>query len=160
MKTRCTITVFLLLVSLTACQQKARWLKEAETHFGQGLEQRAAMQTEEAAESFSEALLDIGHCDPAQPEVKRLKALIEDNLGFTYWRHELFAEALSLHTNAATLARELNDSTLLMKALRNCGRAAASLGDIDAAERHCFCLANLKECVFAMQVTTYKSINK
>ena len=136
MKTRCTIIAFLLLVGLTACQNKAHWLKEAETRFGQGLEQRAAMQTEEAAESFSEALLAIGRCNPAQPEVKRLKAQIEDNLGFTYWRHELFAEALPLHADAANLARELNDSTLLMNALRNCGRAAASLGDIDAAERH------------------------
>jgi hypothetical protein len=80
-----------LLVGLTACQQKARWLKEAETHFEQGLEQRAAKQTEEAAESFSEALIDINRCDQDQPEVKRLKAQIEDNLGFTYWRHELFA---------------------------------------------------------------------
>ena len=136
MKTRCTITVFLLLVSLTACQQKARWLKEAETHFGQGLEQRAAMQTEEAAESFSQALLAIGHCDLAHPEAKRLKAQIEDNLGFCYWKHELFDEALHLHEDAATLARELSDSTLLMNTLRNCGRARASLGDIDAAEQY------------------------
>ena len=136
MKTRCIIIAVLLLAGLTACQQKARWLKEAETRFGQGLEQRSAMQTEEAAESFSEALLDIGRCDPAQPEVKRLKAQIEDNLGFCYWKHELFEEALHLHEDAATLALELGDSTLLMNALRNCGRATASLGDIDKAEQH------------------------
>ena len=136
MKTRYLIWVFLLAVGLTACQHKARWLKEAETHYEQGLEQRASKQTEAAAESFSQALIDINRYDQDQPEVKRLKAQIEDNLGFTYWRHELFAEALPLHADAATLARELNDSILLMNALRNCGRAAASLGDIDAAERH------------------------
>ena len=136
MKTRYLIWAFLVAAVLAACQHKARYLKEAETHFEQGLEQRAAKQSEEAAESFSQALLAINHCDQAQPEVKRLKAQIEDNLGFTYWRNELFAEALPLHTDAATLARELNDSTLLMNALRNCGRAAASLGDIDAAEQH------------------------
>ena len=136
MKTQYIICTVLVLLGLTACQHKARYLKEAETHFEQGLEQRAAKQSEEAAESFSQALLAVNRCDQAQPEVKRLKAQIEDNLGFTYWRHELFAEALHLHTDAATLARELNDSTLLMNALRNCGRAAASLGDIDAAEQH------------------------
>ena len=136
MKTRYLIWAFLVAAVLAACQHKARYLKEAETHFEQGLEQRAAKQSEEAAESFSQALLAINHCDQAQPEVKRLKAQIEDNLGFTYWRHELFAEALPLHKDAATLAHELNDSTLLMNALRNCGRAAASLGDIDAAEQH------------------------
>jgi len=136
MKTRCIICAFLLLASLTACQHKARWLKEAETHFAQGLEQRASMQSEEAAESFSQALLAINRCDLDQPEVKRLKAQIEDNLGFCYWKHELFDEALNLHEEAATLARELSDSTLLMNTLRNCGRAEASLGNIDAAEQH------------------------
>jgi len=125
-----------LLMGLTACQQKARWLKEAETRYEQGLEQRAAKQSEEAAESFSQALLAIEHCDLDQPETKRLKAQIEDNLGFTYWKHELFEEALPLHEDAAKLARELNDSTLLMNVMRNCGRAAASLGDINAAEQH------------------------
>ena len=136
MKTKCLIGSFLLLMGLTACQQKARWLKEAETRYEQGLEQRAAKQSEEAAESFSQALLAIEHCDLDQPETKRLKAQIEDNLGFTYWKHELFEEALPLHEDAAKLASELNDSTLLMNVIRNCGRAAASLGDINAAEQH------------------------
>ena len=136
MKTRCIIMAVLLLAGLSACQQKARYLKEAETLFQQGVEQRADKHTEAAAESFSQALLAIKRCDTEQPEVQRLKGQIEDNLGFCYWKHELFAEALPLHADAATLARELNDSTLLMNALRNSGRAVASLGDIDAAERH------------------------
>ena len=136
MKTRCIICAFLLLAGLTACQHKARWLKEAETLYQQGLEQRAAKQSESAAESFSQALIAIDHCNQAKPEVQRLKAQTEDNLGFCYWKHELFDEALHLHEDAVTLARELSDSTLLMNALRNCGRATASLGDIDAAEQH------------------------
>ena len=136
MKTRYWIWAFLLTAILAACHQGARSLKEAETLFQQGLEQRVAKQTEAAAESFSQALLAINRCNQAQPEVKRLKAQIEDNLGFCYWKHELFDEALHLHEDAATLARELGDSTLLMNALRNCGRATASLGDIDKAEQH------------------------
>ena len=136
MKTRYWIWAFLLTAILAACHQSARSLKEAETLFHQGLEQRVAKQTEAAAESFSQALLAINRCNQAQPEVKRLKAQIEDNLGFCYWKHELFEEALHLHEDAASLANELSDSTLLMNALRNCGLAAASLGDIDAAEQH------------------------
>ena len=137
MKAQCIIFALLIMVAgLSACRHEARWLKEAETHYQQGLEQRAAKQSEEAAESFSQALIDIGRCNQEKPEVKRLKAQIEDNLGFCYWKHELFAEALPLHTDAVTLAHKLNDSTLLMNALRNCGRATASLGDIDAAEQH------------------------
>ena len=56
MKTRYLIWAFLVAAVLAACQHKARYLKEAETHFEQGLEQRAAKQSEEAAESFSQAL--------------------------------------------------------------------------------------------------------
>ena len=126
----------LVMASLTACRHEGRYLKDAETRFRQGLEQRADTRTEEAAESFSQALFDINRCDANRPDVKRLKAQIEDNLGFTYWKHELFAEALPLHTDAANLARETNDSTTLMTALRNCGRAAASLGDIDDAQAY------------------------
>ena len=81
-------------------------------------------------------MLAIEHCDLDKPETKHLKAQIEDNLGFTYWKHELFEEALPLHTDASNLARELGDSTLLMTALRNSGRTAASLGDLDAAQQH------------------------
>ena len=124
------------MAGLTACHHEARYLKEAETHYQQGLEQRAAKQSEAAAESFSQALLALEPCKPDKPETKRMKAQIEDNLGFCYWKHELFSEALPLHEDAAKIARELGDSTLLMNALRNCGRAAASLGDIDAAEQH------------------------
>ena len=130
------ITLSLVLAGLVACQHKARWFKEAETLFERGVEQRASKQSEAAAESFSQALLTIENCDMGKPEVQRLKGQIEDNLGFCYWKHELFDEALHLHEDAATLARELGDSTLLMNALRNCGRATASLGDIDTAEQH------------------------
>ena len=136
MKTRCIICAFLVLAGLSACQYKARWLKEAETLFEQGVEQRAAKQSEAAAESFSQALLAIEHCDMEKPEVQQLKGQIEDNLGFCYWKHELFEEALPLHTDAADLFRTLNNDTLLMVALRNCGRATASLGDIEAAQQH------------------------
>ena len=136
MKTRNLIVSFLVMAGLMACHHEARWLKEAETLFEQGVEQRATKQSEAAAESLSQALLAIEHCDLDKPETKLLKAQIEDNLGFTYWKHELFEEALPLHTDASNLARELGDSTLLMTALRNSGRTAASLGDLDAAQQH------------------------
>jgi tetratricopeptide (TPR) repeat protein len=136
MKTRNLILSFLVMAGLMACHHEARWLKEAETLFEQGVEQRATKQSEAAAESLSQALLAIEHCDLDKPETKHLKAQIEDNLGFTYWKHELFEEALPLHTDASNLARELGDSTLLMTALRNSGRTAASLGDLDAAQQH------------------------
>ena len=114
-------------MGFAACRQEARSLNEAETCYQEGLELKAAKNTEAAAEAFSNALLAINRCDASKTEVKHLKALIEDNLGAMYWKHGLSDEALELHLDAVTLSRELNDTTLLMKALRNCGRVTASL---------------------------------
>lgn len=121
------IIMVALTVGFTACRQEARSLNEAETCYQEGLELKAAKNTEAAAEAFSNALLAINRCDASKTEVKHLKTLIEDNLGAMYWKHGLSDEALELHLDAVTLSRELNDTTLLMKALRNCGRVTASL---------------------------------
>ena len=136
MKPKTILAVLLLVVGLAACQQEARSLNEAETLLQQGREQIASKQSEAAAESFSKALLIVNRCNQDRPEVKRLKGQIEDDLGTRYWRHGLFDEALSLHTDAANLFQEINDSALLMTALRNCGRVTASMGDIKAAQGH------------------------
>ena len=77
MKTRYLIlAIIFVVVGLTACRQGAS-LKEAETLIQQGVEQRAAKQTEAAAESLSQALLAIERCDQNQAEVQRLKGQIE-----------------------------------------------------------------------------------
>ena len=136
MKTRHWIWAFFVLAGLMACQHNRRNFEQAETLFQQGVEQRADKQSEAAAESFSQALLSIERCDGKKPEVQRLKGQIEDNLGFCYWKHELFEEALPLHKDAANQFRSLNADTLLMTTLRNCGRAAASLGEIDDAKAY------------------------
>ena len=137
MKTKTIIIgAFLSLVFLTACHDETGYFREAEAGLEQGRQQIADKQTEAAAQSLSQALLAIDRCDPTKPEVQRLKGLIEDNLGFAYWKHELFDEALPLHTDAAQLFRALGNDTLLMNALRNCGRTAASLGNIEAAQQH------------------------
>ena len=135
MKTKYLIlTILLAMMGFTSCHHSGRYFKQAETLFQQGLGQRAAKQTEAAAENFSQALLAIERCNMNQPTVQQLKGQIEDNLGFCYWKHELFAEALPLYKDAAELFRSLNNDTLLMTALRNCGRAEASSGNLDGAK--------------------------
>lgn len=128
--------LFLVLTGFTACQRGTHSLQEAETLFQHGVELRTDKQSEAAAERFSQALLAIEYCDMDKPEVQRLKGQIEDNLGFCYWKHELFEEALPLHKDAADLFRSLGDSTLLTTTLRNCGRTAASLGDTEGAKAY------------------------
>ena len=134
MKKRCNIFILLLAVVFSACHREAQYLEEAQKHFEEGEDLRASCNTEAAAEAFSEALIAINRCDAEQSETKRLKAQIEDNLGATYWIHGLFAEAQPLLADAITLARELNDSTLLMTALRDNGRTTTSLEQIEEAK--------------------------
>ena len=130
------IVMVALTVGLTACRQEARCLKEADTYYQEGLEQKTAKNTEAAAESFSNALLAINRCDLSNKEVKRLKAQIEDNLGAMYWKHGLNDDALELHLDAAALLRDLDEPALLMKALRNCGRVTASMQNLPDAQTY------------------------
>ena len=127
------LTILLVMATLIACQRQEKRFREAESLLQTGLEQRADKQSEAAAESFSQALLAIERCDTDKPEVQRLKGCIEDELGAVYWKHGLFEEALPLHEDAVEMFRSLDNDTLLMIALRNCGRTAASMSDIDNA---------------------------
>ena len=153
------MVILLVTVSFTACQHNRRNFEQAETLFQQGVEQRADKQSEAAAESFSQALLTIEHCDMDKPEVQRLKGQIEDNLGFCYWKHELFKESLPLHKDAAELFRSLNADTLLMTALRNCGRTEASLGDIDGAKASYEEALTLAKASYEEALTLAKALN-
>ena len=130
------IVTLTLLAGCTACRHYPRDLKAAEALFKEGLELRAVKNTEAAAQSFSNALLALNRCHPDKEEVKRLKAQVEDNLGAMYWKHGLNEEALELHLDAVALSRELRDDTLLMKALRNCGRVTGSLQRIQEAQSY------------------------
>ena len=130
------VVLLVVLAGFTACQRDARRLDEADVLLQQGLEQRAAKNTEAAAESFSLALVALNQCDADAPEVQRRKAQVEDQLGAMYWKHGLAEEALALHVDAVALLRELNEPKLLMTALRNCGRVTASLQRTDEAQTY------------------------
>ena len=100
--------------------------------YEQGLE-LSAENSVAAAETYSEALLALDRCDQKQPEVRRLRGQIEDQLGTRYWKNSLKEEALNLHLDAIELFRNLPDTTLLMNALQNAGRVAASLHQVEEA---------------------------
>ena len=89
-----------------------------------------------AAEAYSQALLEIDRCDQEILDVKRLKGQIEDQLGTRYWKNGMKEEALALHKDAIEIFRQLPGNVLLMNALQNAGRVAASLQLIDEAEQY------------------------
>ena len=128
--------LFVVLSSLMACQHDVHCINEAETLLQEGVAQREAKNTEAAAECFSQALIAINQCEADSPEVQRLKAQAEDNLGAMYWKHGLADEALALHLDAVALLRTLDEPQLLMVAMRNCGRVTAALQRLEEAQTY------------------------
>ncbi len=128
-----TIALLVLMTALVACRQVSHH-DEARALYNKGVELREAKQNEEAAKAFGAALVAIDRCDADDVETKELKAETEDRLGEIYWLQGLFEEALELHLDASALFRELDRPVSLMKSLRNAGRAAASLKNLEEAE--------------------------
>ncbi|MBQ0129680.1 MAG: tetratricopeptide repeat protein, partial [bacterium] len=130
------LSFFGILSVTTSCRNEARHFGKADFLYKEGSEKRHQKQSEVAAELFSQALLEIEKCDAGKEDVLRLKGKIEDDLGVMYWIHNMNEEALPLHEDALTIFRKTNDSVSLAQALRNCGRASASLQMLPEAQNY------------------------
>lgn len=130
------LAFFGILSVTTSCRNEARHFGKADFLYKEGCEKRHQKQSEVAAELFSQALLEIGKCDAEKENVQQLKGQIEDDLGVMYWIHNMNEEALPLHEDALTIFRKTNDSVSLAQALRNCGRASASLQMLPEAQNY------------------------
>ena len=130
------ILLFLVLATFfNSCQSDSRQLEKANALYKQGLE-LSTDNSLAAAEYYNQALLILESCNQEIPEVRRLKAQVEDQLGTRYWKNGLKEEALDLHKDAIELFREIPGNVLLMNALQNAGRVAASLQLVDEAEQY------------------------
>ena len=127
--------ILLAAIFFAACQSNSKQLEKARTLYQQGLE-LSSENSVAAAETYSEALLVLDRCNPNHPEVRRLKGLIEDQLGTRYWKNGLKMEALNLHLDAIEIFRTLPGSVALMNALQNAGRVAASLHQVKEAKQY------------------------
>lgn len=131
---RYIITALLVLTAvLVSCRQKSHH-DEALALYNKGIELREAKQNEDAAKAFNEAIVILNDCDSDDSDIKALKAETEDRLGEIYWLQGLFEDAVELHQDASALFCELHEQTYLMKSLRNAGRAAASMNNLNDAE--------------------------
>lgn len=117
------MVLILMVLMLAACngqkqQEKARALYE------EGVQLREEQRSEEAAECFLKALelLDDVRANNDSP----LQAQINDNLGALYLKHGIFEGAFDAHNEALKCFKQLGDSTGMMNAYRNCGRAMRS----------------------------------
>lgn len=137
MKNCCVFAISVcLLAFFSACHSDDKHLSEAKALYEAGLEQRAAKRTDAAAESFSNALLELNYCDAHEKEIQLLKAKAMDNLGAMYWKNGLNEDALALYVEAIEISRKNGDSTLLMTALRDAGRVSFTMQQTAQAEAY------------------------
>ena len=105
---------------------------------------REERHSEEAAECFLQGLELLKNNDVKTYENAALQAQINDNLGALYLKHGLFDGAFDAHNEALRCFKILNDSTGMMNAYRNCGRAVRSQEQYTLAKQYydsAFCIA-------------------
>lgn len=138
--------LFASILILTACNGKKNEEK-ARTLFEEGVRLREERHSEEAAEYFLQGLELLNNDVKMHGrESLQLVADINDNLGALYLKHGLFDGAFDAHNEALRCFKLLNDSTGMMNAYRNCGRAVRSQEQYTLAKQYydsAFCIATL-----------------
>ena len=116
------LTILFICIALTACDTQQKRMDQAKNLYEEGLQLREQRQSEEAAERFSQALVLVQRCEK-NTEVLQLEGQLCDNLGAMYFKHGLFEDAFKQHQQALNCFRQTTDSTGMMNAYRNSGRA-------------------------------------
>ena len=124
MKKCATYLVLIVMILMLASCNGQKQQEKARALYEEGVQLREEQHSEEAAECFLKALelLDDVRANNDSP----LQAQINDNLGALYLKHGLFEGAFGAHNEALQCFKQLGDSTGMMNAYRNCGRAMRS----------------------------------
>ena len=129
------LLTFALAAMLTACESPAKRYERARALYEEGAELRSQRLSEEAAERFLQALDVLGKGETDEKTIL-LEGQLKDNLGAMYNKHGLFEDALKMHREAIECFRQVDDSTEVMTAMRNCGRVAKMLEQFNQAKRY------------------------
>ena len=128
------LVLIIMVLMLAACNNQANNQEKALSLYEEGVRLREEKRSEEAAECFLKALemLDDVRANDDSP----LRAQINDNLGALYLKHGIFDGAFDAHNEALQCFKQLGDSTGMMNAYRNCGRAIRSQEQYAAAKQY------------------------
>ena len=128
-----------MILMIAACNNLANNQDKAQVLYEEGVRLREERRSEEAAECFLKALELLDEDSP-------LRAQVNDNLGALYLKHGIFDGAFDAHNEALQCFKQLGDSTGMMNAYRNCGRAMRSQEQYAVAKQYydsAFCIATL-----------------
>ena len=129
------LTLVLICGLLTACNTQTKRIQHAQSLYEEGLHLREERQSEEAAEKFLQGLEALRSCEETT-EVLQLEGQLCDNLGAMYFKHGLFEGAFDQHQQALDCFRQTLDSTGMMNAYRNSGRAVRAQEQYTQAKQY------------------------
>ena len=129
------LTVLVIGVMLSACDSQTKRMGQAQALYQEGVQLREQHRSEEAAEKFLQGLAIVQRSGKTT-EAIQLEGQLCDNLGAMYFKHELFVDAFEQHQQALNCFRQTADSTGMMNAYRNCGRAVRAQEQYTQAKQY------------------------
>ena len=122
-------------LALTACDSQTKRIGQAKALYKEGVQLREQRRSEEAAEKFLQGLAIVQRSDKTT-KVIQLEGQLCDNLGAMYLKHGLFEDAFKQHQQALTCFKQTADSTGMMNAYRNSGRAVRAQEQYTQAKQY------------------------
>ena len=116
------ILTFALCLALAACDSPTKRMEQAQALYEEGVQLREQRRSEEAAEKFLQGLAIVQRSKKTT-EAVQLEGQLSNNLGAMYLKHELFEDAFKQHQQALKCFKQTADSSGMMNAYRNSGRA-------------------------------------
>ena len=130
-----TLILMTAVLALAACDSSTKRMEQAQAIYKEGVELREQRRSEEAAEKFLQGLALVQRSDKTS-ETVQLEGQLCDNLGAMYLKHGLFEEAFMQHQQALTCFKQTADSTGMMTAYRNSGRAVRAQEQYTQAKQY------------------------
>ena len=127
--------ILLLCLSMVACDSPSKRMEQARSLYEKGTRLREQRLSEEAAECFLQGLERLRGCEKTN-EVLQLEGQLCDNLGAMYLKHGLFEDAYAQHQQALSCFSQTADSTGMMNAYRNNGRAVCAMEQYTQAKQY------------------------
>ena len=122
-------------LALASCGSPTKRMEQAQTLYNEGVQLREQRRSEEAAEKFLQGLAIVQRSDKTA-ETVQLEGQLCDNLGAMYLKHGLFEDAFKQHQQALTCFKQTADSTGMMNAYRNSGRAVRAQEQYTQAKQY------------------------
>ena len=130
-----TIIVIVCCLALASCNTQTKREDQAKALYMEGVRLREQRLSEEAAEHFLKGLEMLRGCERTE-KVLLLEGQLCDNLGAMYLKHGLFEDAYAQHQQALICFRQIADSTGMMNAYRNSGRAVCAQEQYTQAKQY------------------------